>query len=133
MSCGFPAPSLPLHSHLIPGSLQFPPERLLCRWCLSNNSRCPSRAKGICQRRVAAAGPGCAGTPAPRRGPRPGSSGSRGARCSGPTTGTADTRCSAEMQRGARRRRQLLAFRLCQSNKFCISTKQCTLQMMQCL
>lgn len=24
-------------------------------------------------------------------------------------------------------------FRLCRGNKFCISTKQCTLQMMQCL
>lgn len=38
------------------------------------------------------------------------------------------------MQRSVRRRRrQLLVFRLCWSNKFCISTKQCTLQMMQCL
>ena len=37
------------------------------------------------------------------------------------------------MQRSVRRRRQLLVFRLCRSNKFCISTKQCTLQMMQCL
>lgn len=37
------------------------------------------------------------------------------------------------MQRSVRRRRQLLVFRLCRSNKFSVHTKQCTLQMMQCL
>ena len=45
MSCGFPAHSLPHRSYLIPGWLQFPPEKLSCRWCLSNNNRCHSRAK----------------------------------------------------------------------------------------
>lgn len=44
MSCGFPAHSLPFGSYLIPSSLQFPPERLSCRWCLSNNQHCRSRA-----------------------------------------------------------------------------------------
>lgn len=38
--------TLPHCSYLIPGWLQFPPERLSCRWCLSNNNHCHSRAKG---------------------------------------------------------------------------------------
>lgn len=73
----------------------------------------------------------CPAGTGPRRSPGRGSTALGGlARCSGPTTGTADTR-SLEMQRSARRRQQLLMFRFCQSNKFCIRTKQCMLQIMQ--
>lgn len=119
--------SLPLHSCLIPSWLQFPPERPSCRWCLSSNNRCHSRAKGnllvmcgSCITRV----PRGSG---PRRSP---GLGSRKTRCSDLTAGTADVRWSSEMQRSVRRQRQLLVFRLWQYSKFCISTKQRMLQMM---
>lgn len=125
--------SLPLHSRLIPSWLQFPPERPSCRWCLSSNNRCHSRAEGDLLVMCGSCNTGLLRDSGPRGSPAPGSPGSRRTCCSDLTAGTADTRWSSEMRRSVRRRRQLLVFRLWQYTKFCISTKQRMLQMMQWL